>query len=148
MNLSQLTIRDAVLSDSSTLAVIESQLAYQMEEALIRERMKELNEAGDRILVAVYNSEVIGMIVLHRTYFLHRPPDGRVSTLGVLDGYRNFGVGKKLLEEAEKIFRELGCTRVEVTSGGQRVDAHRFYLREGYVEYPKRFRKDLVKGTR
>ena len=148
MNIEKIIIRDAILSDSPALAIIESQLSYPMEEALVRERMKELIEAGDRILVAEYDSEVIGMIVLHRTYFLHRPPDGRVSTLGVLDGYRNFGVGKMLLEEAERIFRELGCTRVEVTSGGQREDAHRFYIREGYTEYPKRFIKKLVEGAR
>ncbi len=148
MNIAQLNIRDAVLSDSPSLAVLESQLSYPMEESLVRERMKELTEAGDRILVAEFNDNVIGMIVLHRTYFLHRPPDGRVSTLAVLEGYRNYGVGKKLLEKAESVFRNLGCGRVEVTSGGQRDDAHRFYIREGYTEYPKRFRKVLVEGAR
>jgi GNAT superfamily N-acetyltransferase len=75
---------------------------------------------------------------------LHRPPDGRISTLVVSDDYRGRGVGGKLIEAAESIFRAWQCPRVEVSSGAQRQDAHRFYIREGYTEQPKRFIKDLA----
>ena len=83
------------------------------------------------------------MIVLHHTQFLHRPPDGRISTLVVFEKYRNFGIGARLVESAEEIFRDWGCERVEVTSGAERKAAHKFYNREGYIERRKRFVKLL-----
>jgi GNAT superfamily N-acetyltransferase len=99
--------------------------------------------AGDCILVAVYNSNVIGMALLHRTRFLHRPPDGRIVSLVISETYRSRGVGARLIEAAESVFRNSGCGRVEVTSGAAREAAHRFYVRAGYSEHPKRFIKIL-----
>jgi GNAT superfamily N-acetyltransferase len=49
----------------------------------------------------------------------------------------------RLIEAAESVFRNLGCGRVEVTSGAAREAAHRFYVRAGYSEHPKRFIKIL-----
>jgi GNAT superfamily N-acetyltransferase len=139
----EISIRTAKQSDADALVALTAQLGYKIESSRARERLFDLNNAGDLVLVAVYNSKVIGMAVLHRTPFLHRPPDGRISTLVVFDSYRSRGVGALLVEAAEKTFRKLGCTRVEVTSGAAREAAHRFYLREGYEEQPKRFIKQL-----
>jgi GNAT superfamily N-acetyltransferase len=138
-----LIIRQATKSDAAALSALVAELDYPTEAPVVRERLTELHRAGDCLLVAVYQSQVIGMALLHRTRFLHRPPDGRISTLGVFAAYRNRSVGARLLEAAEAIFREWDCGRIEVSSGAQRKDAHRFYLREGYIEQPKRFIKLL-----
>jgi GNAT superfamily N-acetyltransferase len=99
--------------------------------------------AGDLVLVAVYDSKIIGMILLHRTRFLHRLPDGRISALVVSEKYRSFGVGARLVEAAETVFRNWGCGRIEVSSGIKREAAHKFYIRAGFSEQPKRFIKNL-----
>jgi GNAT superfamily N-acetyltransferase len=43
---------------------------------------------------------------------------------------RSTGVGEALLAELERRGRAAGCTLLDLDSGVQRHDAHRFYLRE------------------
>lgn len=150
-NRREIIIRAAVEPDAAALASITTEIGYPIDESTTRERLRELTESGDLMLVAADASAatdsadtIIGFILLHRTRFLHRPPDGRISTLGVTAQRRNEYIGEQLVRAAEQIFREWGCTRVEVTSGAARTDAHRFYERFGYVEQPKRFIKLLT----
>lgn len=139
----EMQIRQADEPDADALALLVAELGYPTEASQARERLIDIKRAGDSVLVAAHNSKVIGMAVLHRTRFLHRPPDARISTLVVFEKYRNFGIGTRLVEAAEAVFHEWGCERVEVTSGAKREAAHRFYNREGYIEQPKRFVKPL-----
>lgn len=144
-DLKDIEIRQAQESDAESLAklVAERGFDYPTEISFVRERLIELLNAGDCILVAVHDSKVIGMVLLHCTYFLHRHPDGRISSLVVSEKFRSFGIGVLLTKEAEKKFRSWGCGRIEVTSGAKRESAHKFYLREGFTEQPKRFVKLL-----
>lgn len=141
----KINIRQAVESDANALALLvaERGFDYPTEIPLVRERLADLIGAGDCILVAVYDSKVIGMTLLHRTRFLHRPPDGRIVSLVISEAYRGRGIGASLIEAAESVFLNLGCGRVEVTSGAAREAAHRFYVRAGYSEQSKRFVKSL-----
>lgn len=47
---------------------------------------------------------------------------------------RSRGIGKSLLDAATDWARSRGCTHLELSSGMGRVDAHRFYRREGMTE--------------
>jgi GNAT superfamily N-acetyltransferase len=47
---------------------------------------------------------------------------------------RSRGNGKLLLDAATEWARERGCTHLQLSSGMGRVDAHRFYRREGMME--------------
>lgn len=87
-NIAELQIRQANESDANALALLLDELSYPTEIASVRERLIDLHNFGDCLLVALYRSKVIGMILLHRTRFLHRPPDGRISTLVVFESYR------------------------------------------------------------
>lgn len=138
-------IRDANETDANSLAslVAERGFDYPTENFLVRERLSDLTAAGDRVIVAVYDAEIIGMILLHRTRFLHRLPDGRISALVVSEKYRGFGIGARLVEAAESVFRDWGCGRIEVSSGIKRDSAHRFYVQAGFLEAPKRFIKEF-----
>ena len=140
----EISIREAREADAEALALLVGELGYPTTAAIARERFNDLTEAGDCLLVAVDQAKVIALVVLHRTRFLHRPADGRIATLVVSDAYRGRGVGGQLLEAAEAIFRQWGCERIEVSSGAQREAAHRFYIRAGYSEQPKRFIKLLA----
>ena len=48
-------------------------------------------------------------------------------------GHRGRGVGAALLRELESRAREAGCRVLDLDSGADREDAHRFYFREGMV---------------
>lgn len=139
----ELEIRQANESDIDALAALVAELGYPTEVSIVGERLNDLTGAGGTVLVAVQTQNVVGLAVLLRTLYLHRPPDGRIATLVVSRTYRNRGIGARLVAAAETIFRESGCERVEVTSGIEREAAHRFYNREGYNEQRKRFVKRL-----
>lgn len=143
--LEEMVFRQARESDVDALAslVAERGFDYPTDISLVRQRFDDLTRAGDCILVAVYDSKIVAMALLHRTRFLHRLPDGRISSLVVSETYRSHGIGARLVEAAEKVFRDWGCGRIEVSSGAKREAAHRFYVRMGFTEQPKRFIKTL-----
>ena len=53
-----------------------------------------------------------------------------VDDLVTEEGRRSHGLGKQLLDWLVAYGRHNGCTSMELDSGVQRFDAHRFYLRE------------------
>ena len=53
-----------------------------------------------------------------------------VDDLVTRDSDRSRGVGHRLLAELEERARSAGCHALDLDSGVQRFDAHRFYLRE------------------
>ncbi|MFC7306222.1 GNAT family N-acetyltransferase [Streptomyces monticola] len=54
-----------------------------------------------------------------------------VDDLVVSAAVRSGGVGRALLGHVEERAREGGCNALRLDSGTQRVQAHRFYMREG-----------------
>ncbi len=66
-----------------------------------------------------------------------------VDDLVVDAGIRSRGVGAALLGHLEQRGLDAGCHVLELDSGHQRGDAHRFYRREGYVDRSAHFAKDL-----
>ena len=54
-----------------------------------------------------------------------------VEDLAVHPDRRSLGIGRRLLDAARAWGRERGATHLELDSGEARVDAHRFYEREG-----------------
>lgn len=138
-------VRDARPEDADGIAPLLAQLGYPAAADVVRERLASLVARGDRALVAERGGTVVGVLTLHRTPVLHRPADvGRITALVVDAGARVGGVGRALVREAERILRDAGCERVEVTSAARRLDAHAFYRRLGYDEAGVRFGKPLA----
>jgi GNAT superfamily N-acetyltransferase len=69
-----------------------------------------------------------------------------VDDLVVDTSARSAGVGAALLRHLEDRGRATGCRVLELDSGHQRVEAHRFYRREGYVDRSAHFAKPLGPG--
>jgi GNAT superfamily N-acetyltransferase len=53
------------------------------------------------------------------------------------------GIGRMLVEAAEKWMREAGCKLVEVTSNDRKTAAHAFYRHMGYERTSTRFARKL-----
>ena len=66
-----------------------------------------------------------------------------VDDLVTTAGARSGGVGHALLAALEAKARAAGCTVLDLDSGVQRFDAHRFYLRERMVISSHHFSKRL-----
>jgi GNAT superfamily N-acetyltransferase len=60
---------------------------------------------------------------------------------------RSAGVGQALLAELEGRARAAGCAVLDLDSGVQRHDAHRFYLRERMAISAHHFTKQLDRSA-
>ncbi len=84
------------------------------------------------ILLAVEADRIAGLASVYADILSVRyGPRCWLQDLVVDSARRSGGVGKALLDAATEWAREHGCTHLELGSGAGRVDAHRFYRREG-----------------
>jgi GNAT superfamily N-acetyltransferase len=99
-------------------------------------------QRGD-VLVAEEDGEVVGICQV--IIFQHFQHAGgwccELESVHVRDDRRSHGIGTRLLEAAEALARDRGCYRVQLTSRNVRVDAHRFYLANGYDQTSQGFKK-------
>lgn len=80
-------------------------------------------------------------------YLEHEGRWGRIVALVVSSASRWLGIGRQLIEAAEKAASELGCVAMEVTSARGRADSHPFYRTLGYRDWSDRtarYLKDLA----
>ena len=140
-----LEIRDARPADAPALAVLLDQLGYPAPAATVAARLAAYQDAGEVALVAARGGgAIVGLATVHVTPVIHRPtPVGRLTMIVVAEGERGGGVGRALVEAAERAVAARGCALIEVTSNRKRADAHAFYERLGYEATSLRFKKSL-----
>jgi GNAT superfamily N-acetyltransferase len=68
---------------------------------------------------------------------------GRITSLIVDEKHRGRGIDQMLVQVAECWFHSVGCVKAEVTSGDDRIDAHRFYEREAFSRDGQRLSKRI-----
>ena len=137
-------IRSALPDDAPALSVLLAQLGYPTAPELVLQRLHSLTAAGETVLVAERDGNVLGLLTVHVTPVLHRPtPVGRLTALVVADRARGQGVGRALVRHAEELLAEHGCALVEVTSNRKRAEAHAFYEHLDYELTSYRFKKSL-----
>ena len=94
--------------------------------------------------LALLEGHVVGMISLHLQFHLHHANwVGEIQELVVMPLTRGSGVGSRLLAWAEQTARDAGAEICELSTSTRRLDAHRFYQREGYAPSHLRFTKAL-----
>jgi GNAT superfamily N-acetyltransferase len=138
-------IRFAVFEDSPALAILLTQLGYPSSDAFVQSRLTELSKSGSAcVIVAEHDGAVVGFLAFNSQPLFHQAGRvGNIMAMSVLENMRGQGVGKKLVQEAEKIASESGCLKMAVASGLHRTDTHKFYTSLGYAENTKRFVKQL-----
>ncbi len=138
-------LRSAVHADADDVAGLLCELGYPCE---LHEAVERINviAANERqvLVVARRDGAVCGLIALDFMYYL---PLGtttcRVTALVVTPTSQGLGIGRQLLKEAERRARTGGASRIELTSGAQRTEAHAFYRACGYKDSSVRFVKQL-----
>src|SRR5258708_32254088 len=136
-------IRAAAETDAKALNRLIRQLGYPgLSEYTIQKRLKRYQQDDYAFLVTEIDNEVVAFIALHWFDFFHLDGRiGRISAFCVDEGHRSKGIGIQLLEEAERVFKLKGCSKIEVTSHARRTLTHQFYLNREYLEESKRFSK-------
>ncbi len=139
-------IRLATRDDAKSISDLVSALGYPCTEAQMRKRLEALAaESGHATLVATVEGLVAGMIGAF-VCRIHEEdaPVGQIITLSVGCTHRRQGLGRGLVQSAERWFRSQGVSVVLVNSGFERRDAHDFYDRLGYTPKAISFLKRLT----
>ncbi len=87
------------------------------------------------VLLAFHGEELVGLASVYADIDSIRY--GKrcwLQDLAVSSRHRDRGIGKMLLDAATEWARERGCTHLQLSSGGGRQDAHRFYLAQGMTQ--------------
>jgi predicted N-acetyltransferase YhbS len=141
-----LAIRDAVESDAPAIARLLTALGHSTTTDIVAAKWTAWRQEGNSALVALNEDGAVAAVaVLHRMSVLHRPyPVGRINALIVDESLRGSGIGRSLVEAAERRLAQEGCELMEITSNVRRVDAHAFYDRLGYERSSIRFSKAIA----
>jgi GNAT superfamily N-acetyltransferase len=106
------------------------------------------SDPNNELLVAEADARVIGMLQLTYIPGLSRGGSWRalVEAVRISGDMRGHGAGTQLMQHAIARARERGCRLVQLTTDKQRQDAHRFYLRLGFVASHEGMKLPLPQG--
>ena len=126
-------VRPAIADDAERIAALFTDEGYPAGPSDIVERLARFDSEHSRVFVADAAGDVLGFVAVHALpRFEHSDRIVRVMALVVDAGERGRGVGRLLMEEAERLGRDLGAAFAEVTAGHHRPDAQRLYEELGY----------------
>lgn len=134
-------------SDLPAVVALCGQLGYPTSHEVLTRRFATLNgRRGEQMLVALHDEAVRGWIHVRRVDSLESDPQAEVWGLVVDEDVRSQGVGRALLETAERWAVQHELTRIRVRSNVLRESAHAFYERAGYaiVKRQSVFEKQLT----
>lgn len=143
----KVTIRKAEKSDAEMIWQCNCEgLGYTF---ALEDTIRRVHDIMDRLpqdlfLVACVDDQPAGYI--HATDYecTYMEAYKDIEELAVLPGYQGYGIGRKLLNEAESWARECGVAGVRLISGFARTGAHQFYLKCGYTH--RKDHKNFVKN--
>lgn len=82
----------------------------------------------------------VGMGSCHVQWLVHHAaPIAEVQELYVVPEYRSQGIGAHLLNALIEFARSKNALQVELSSQLRRVDAHRFYYRQNFINNHLKF---------
>lgn len=127
--------------------LINCELGYSVSVDDLALRIKQMRDDKHYcIFVAENNNEVIAFIGIHiGLAFEYSGKIARIIALAVKKEYHRQGIGTKLLQTAESYFKENHVELIAVNSGIRRVEAHRFYEKQGFYKKGYRFAKAVFK---
>ncbi len=143
--MSRTTVRPASGEDAAALVPLLEALGYPAGPDGVGARLPLLLDNPDATaLVAVRDGGVVGLITAHSFTSIHaHAPIVWITTLVVAADARRAGVGGAMVGAVEDWARGRGATRVSLSTGLHRDDAHAFYQRSGYVASGTRFSRSL-----
>lgn len=132
--------------DVDRIQYLISELGFTHSTEFIGAKLRHLLEKNNDIVVVYKEAgKVVGLMTLH--FAVQLAFAGDIMTIGYLivdEMYRGKGIGRQLEEYACRVAEQRQCSFIEVYSQAKRVDAHRFYERQGYTVTEKFFSKEIA----
>jgi GNAT superfamily N-acetyltransferase len=141
-----MSIRSAQSSDGPAIEQLLDQLGYTGTSQFLPQKLaRMLTDPDERTLVYETTAGVVAFVSVHFIPQIAVAGDfARISYFSVDDSVQGQGIGREMEEYIVMLAKERGCDRIEVHCHERRVDAHRFYFRQGFEESPKYLMKRLT----
>jgi GNAT superfamily N-acetyltransferase len=135
-----------LITDEDILAArgVMRQLRPQVPEAVYLETVRRMTQTDGYLQAAVFEGDTVVAVAGYR--FMEMLFTGKtlyVDDLNTDETRRSRGHGKMLMEWLKREAKEQGCVQLQLDSGVQREQTHRFYFREGLTINCYHFRVDL-----
>lgn len=116
--------------------LINSVLGYDVSFEDLKARILQMQEDKNYIIfIAVDNEKIIGFIGLQICLAFEITGKAmRIIALAVARDFQGQGVGKALIQEAEKYANDNNVSIISVNSGIKRTEAHRFYEKQSFYK--------------
>ena len=137
-------IRPARDADSAVIASLLGELGYRATPGQVLDRLKSAQPLLALHLVAETKGGIVAFLAACRLPYF---PDGstlcRITAMVVSSAHRRTGVGAALIGAAAGYARQRGCSGLEVTTAEHRLEAHGFYVGNGFTRTSSRFYRAL-----
>ena len=146
----EMTIRIADEQDAAAIACLAEQLGYHTSVRQVEKRLEAVLASRDHaVFVACFDNEVVGWAHVFVEQRVESDPFAEIGGFVVAQSHRRHGIGRLLLQAAEKWASESGVSKLRVRSRLNRNDAHRFYEESGFTIYKEQrvFEKPLESGS-
>jgi GNAT superfamily N-acetyltransferase len=127
------TVREATADDADRFAALLTDEGYPAGTSDLAVRIAQFSTPTSKVLAAVAGGDVVGFVAFHvLPRFEVDERFGRIVALVVDPGVRERGIGRLLMNEAERVAVAAGASFMEVTAGHHRPDARRLFESLGY----------------
>jgi GNAT superfamily N-acetyltransferase len=145
-----IAVREMRPPDISACRLLLFQLGYDLTLQEVKQRYSAIQEKQDHaVFLGEQNGKVVALLHLYERPAFDKPPEVIVQALVVDQNWRGTGVGKKMMNVAERWAANRGFSSVALTSSASRSGAHSFYERIGYKAEATShlFRKHISTGS-
>ena len=134
---SAVTLRRATEADAEIVAELSEQLGYPIAADAVRSRLAQfVNNPGHAVIVAERQGQPCGWVHVHVQQSIElAEPRGEIMGLVVSRDVRRSGIGRLLMQEAERWALEHGLELMVLRSNLQRPESHAFYPAIGYEHF-------------
>jgi len=140
--------RNATYRDAPAIKSLLEGLGYRSSLSLLLGQLENVFGQDDHhVFVCERDKEVTGFASVH--FLPQLAFDGGlllISYFAVDDNLKDERIGTALERHITAFARQKKCERIQVHCADWRTPMHRFYLQQGYQEYPKYFTKRLIYG--
>lgn len=143
----EIAIRECRAEDYADIALLnKNELGYDYPEHETQKQLERLLKlSSHKVYVAVHAEKVVGYIHANDYDITSAPHLKNIMNLAVATAFQGQGIGRQLLDEAEKWALDTGAAGIRLTSAVKRAGAHAFYAACGYINVKdqKNFKKML-----
>ncbi|PTU87764.1 GNAT family N-acetyltransferase [Staphylococcus pasteuri] len=147
MNIYTRLFKESDFEKLEELMKLYDDLGYPTSKNDLKKRLTYIyNHADYYILLLIKNDEIIGLSGMCKMLFYEKSGEYmRILAFVINSKYRNSGFGKILLNDSERLSKQLNCKAITLNSGNrnERIQAHRLYSKNGFSSNTKGFTKKL-----